>query len=300
MRLKQLQYFQEVARTGSITAASRTLYITQQALSTALKNLEDDLHATLLKRSPAGVILTDEGQLVLNAAQQIMQILDELDQQLAGPVDQPITGEIRLILNEGLRQTYFPEIYSHFYKDHPQIKLSYRSGTFIEIQDALLKGTADLGLATLPRIGSDYLNSVDAQLDFIPIKVMHFAAYVSTDSPLARYKTISLRHLLQSPLIMQSFQTPEHYPLYQILCRYGVPQIIASDSAYFTQQMLRDNNACALFPTPHDMPLQNVTPIKLRDDISIVLSYLYRRDTEPFSPLLKLFIDHLPAASPTS
>ena len=299
MRFKQLQYFQEVARTGSITAASSNLFITQQALSTALRNLEDDLHATLFKRGPSGVTLTSEGQLVLDAAQQIMQILDDLDQQLTGSNDRPITGEISLILSGGLRQTFFPGIYSHFYKEHPQIKLSYSSGTLLEIENALLEGTADCALATLPRIGSDYLHSVAAQLVFMPIKVLHFAAYVSTESPLARYKSISLRHLLQYPLVMQSFQTPEHYPLYQILCQYGTPQIIASDSAYFTQQMLKDNNAAAIFPMPYDIPLQNVTPIKLRDDVSIVFSYLYLRNKAPLSPLLQLFIDHLPAADTT-
>lgn len=299
MRFKQLHYFQEVARTGSITAASSNLYITQQALSTALKNLEDDLHATLLKRSPIGVTLTDEGQLVLTAAQQIMQILADLDHKLAGSSGRSMAGEIRLILSGGLRQTFFPEIYSHFYKDHPQIKLSYSSGTLAEIETALLEDTADCGLATLPRIGQDYLHTITPQLVFTPIKILHFAAYVSDESPLARYKTISLRHLLKYPLVMQSFQTPEHYPLFQILSQYGDPQIIASDSAQFTQQMLKDNNAAALFPMPYTIDLQNVTPIKLRDNVSIVLSYLYHQDKAPLSPLLQLFIAHLPATDAT-
>lgn len=293
MRLKQLQYFQEVARTGSITAASNNLYVTQQALSTAVKNLEEELDTTLLKRSPSGVTLTEAGQEVLIAAQQIAHILEDLEQRLAHPSQTSITGTIRLMLNEGLRQTFFPEIYSHFYKEHPEIKLTYSTGTLEAIEQALLAEHIDFGLASLPRIGQDTLLSLSPSVAFVPLKQLRFSVYVHQDSPLAQYKSISLRHLLKYPLIMQAFQPQDQYPIYQILCRYGTPQIVPSDSAYFTQQMLRDNNAAALFPVQYNLAVTNVTPIRLRDDISVILGYLYARQLEPFSPLLQLFADHL-------
>lgn len=293
MRLKQLQYFQEVSRTGSITAASNNLYVTQQALSTALKNLEEELHATLLNRSASGVTLTEDGQEVLRAAQQITHILEQLEQHLAGSSQMPVTGSIRLMLNEGLRKTFFPEIYSHFYKEHPEIELIYSTGTLAEIEQALLEEQIDFGLAALPRIGQDTLSTLRPSIAFVPLKQLRFSVYVHQDSPLAQYKSISLRHLLKYPIILQTFQPQAQFPLYQILCRYGDPRIVPSDSAYFTQEMLKNNNAATLYPVQYHLSLTNVIPLKLRDDISIMLGYLYHRQSEPFSPLLECFASHL-------
>ena len=56
--------FYIVSRTGNISQAAKELYISQPAISRAIKKLEDNLDTILFKRSSRGVTLTPDGQLL--------------------------------------------------------------------------------------------------------------------------------------------------------------------------------------------------------------------------------------------
>ena len=62
MTTKDLAYFLEVCRQGSINAAARELYITTQGLSKILQKLEVELGYPILVRTQTGVTLTDDGK----------------------------------------------------------------------------------------------------------------------------------------------------------------------------------------------------------------------------------------------
>ena len=59
--LNQYRLFYDVAKSGSISKASREMYISQPAVSKSLSKLEDSLGVQLLKRTRKGVMLTEEG-----------------------------------------------------------------------------------------------------------------------------------------------------------------------------------------------------------------------------------------------
>ena len=62
MRLEQLEYLCEIAKRKSMNLASNKLYVSQQTLSTAIKNLEKELDTKLLERTYHGVFPTEIGQ----------------------------------------------------------------------------------------------------------------------------------------------------------------------------------------------------------------------------------------------
>ena len=76
MYLDQLAYFIEVIKCGSISAASKNLYISQPALSQSIANLEKDLGMKLIKRSYSGIKPTMFGERVYNQAEGIISQLD--------------------------------------------------------------------------------------------------------------------------------------------------------------------------------------------------------------------------------
>lgn len=76
MRFEQLQCLQEVARTRSITAAAEKLYISQQAVSKSIKQLEEELGAPLIVRTKTGVILTELGAKANIMAEYILNAKD--------------------------------------------------------------------------------------------------------------------------------------------------------------------------------------------------------------------------------
>ena len=62
MTIQQLQYVMEISRTGSVSKAAKTLFLSQPNLSNAIKNLENELGCRLFTRSKSGMKLTPEGR----------------------------------------------------------------------------------------------------------------------------------------------------------------------------------------------------------------------------------------------
>src|SRR5690625_1237896 len=80
--LRQLQYFQAAATTGSLAAAAEQMHVTPTALALALQEFEKRLGLTLmLRRKGRGIILTGEGQRILEKSQALLadavHLLDE-------------------------------------------------------------------------------------------------------------------------------------------------------------------------------------------------------------------------------
>ena len=68
MQLKQLLYLVTVAQTQSIRHASSKLFVSQQAISQSLQNLEEEYSVQLLNRSVHGITLTTQGEFAAAAA----------------------------------------------------------------------------------------------------------------------------------------------------------------------------------------------------------------------------------------
>ncbi|MGX9936023.1 LysR family transcriptional regulator [Advenella kashmirensis] len=77
MELRQIRYFQCVARELSFTKAARILHIAQPPLSRQIKMLEDELGVTVFERLGRGIVLTDAGRYFLDQTEKITQRLEE-------------------------------------------------------------------------------------------------------------------------------------------------------------------------------------------------------------------------------
>ena len=83
MQLEQLRYFIEVVKAGSINAASKKVYISQQNLNKSLHSLENELGFEILNRTRKGVSLTEEGKIFFNTAQAIVARFEQMQDQVA-------------------------------------------------------------------------------------------------------------------------------------------------------------------------------------------------------------------------
>ena len=77
VELRQLRFLVAVSEAGSVSGAARRLYMTQPAVTTALRNLERDVGASLLKRHARGVDLTPAGVAFLAQARLALEHVDE-------------------------------------------------------------------------------------------------------------------------------------------------------------------------------------------------------------------------------
>lgn len=84
LTLQQLRYITEVVECGSINAASQNLYVSQPALSTAIKDAEQELGIEIFNRSNRGITLTQEGVEFVGYARQVLEQVDLLEARYSG------------------------------------------------------------------------------------------------------------------------------------------------------------------------------------------------------------------------
>ena len=98
---KHLQYFQQVARDGSVTAAARRLHVAPQTVSAQLMTLERTLGRALFDRVGRRLVLTPDGRVALDYANSIFDLGLELRSVLAGQA-QPRSLPLRIGITDGV------------------------------------------------------------------------------------------------------------------------------------------------------------------------------------------------------
>lgn len=84
LTFQKLEVFCTVAELGSVTRAAGQLFISQPVVTAHLRDLEDRLAVTLIRRDGRGIVLTEAGQRVFKWAQGVITRTSELERELAG------------------------------------------------------------------------------------------------------------------------------------------------------------------------------------------------------------------------
>ena len=116
-----LRTFAAVADQGSMTGASRTLHLTQGAVSQQIARLEELVGDALLRREPRGLRLTPAGERLLGRARTLLALNDEIWSEIAGG---DIAGPVRLGLPFDLIGTHLAPALKTFCEAFPQVDLS--------------------------------------------------------------------------------------------------------------------------------------------------------------------------------
>ena len=82
MNEKHIQYVLKVVEEGSITAASRKLYVSQPSLSQTIKLIERNLVAEIFNRSTDPISVTPAGEKYIEAARKVLEIERGLQQEI--------------------------------------------------------------------------------------------------------------------------------------------------------------------------------------------------------------------------
>lgn len=197
MNLDQLKYVAEVAKTGSLSAASKELFITQSAISQSISHLEKELGAKIFIRSRNGAVPTEFGKSMIQKSLEILEKMEIIKREAMSD-DLMRTGTLRLgTIPSPLM--YLPKTLASFKKEYPNMKLHIVEQSSQEIIDAILEDELDIGLIGLSMEGDEF-RQVDLHIETVLRGKMIVAA--SKHSPLAFANTISLEELKRATLVI--------------------------------------------------------------------------------------------------
>lgn len=157
MELRQLKYFVEVARLGSFSLASKSLYITQSTISQQIRKLEEELGVQLIARDTRHVSLSDYGEQFLPHAVKVIE-----EAQACSDKIKDVRGLQTGSLNIGSTYSFGPLLMHSaldFYRRYPHVRLRLVSASTTELQQMLLDRELDIALAYKSTLVDDRLDS---------------------------------------------------------------------------------------------------------------------------------------------
>lgn len=153
LTLRQLKVFESVARHLNYTRAAEELHLTQPAVSTQVKLLEESLGVALLEQLGKRVHLTDAGQEVLTYTRGITQQLDELEDVLNRI--KGLSGG-RLRISVATTANYFiPTLLGSFSRRYPDVTVTLDVTNRETLLRQLNENTVDLVIMGQPPAGAD-------------------------------------------------------------------------------------------------------------------------------------------------
>lgn len=147
--LKQLRYFDAVARSGHFGKAAERCAVTQPALSMQVQELEKSLGIQLLERSRNGVMLTEGGkEIAQRAARVLADVRDIVD--LARRQGNVLSGPLRLGVIPSVAPYILPQLLPMIRDSFPDLDLHIRESQTQNLVGELADGQLDLLLLALP------------------------------------------------------------------------------------------------------------------------------------------------------
>lgn len=147
--LKQLRYFEAVARTRHFGKAADACAVSQPALSVQVRDLEETLGLALLERGPRSVRLTSFGEAFLTRARAILRDVDALS-DLARAAHDGLTGRLRLGVIPTIAPYLLPTVLPALSKARPGIDVHIRETVTPRLVHELLDGKLDAAIVALP------------------------------------------------------------------------------------------------------------------------------------------------------
>ncbi len=149
VNLEYYRVFYQAAVTGSITLAAEHLCISQPAVSQAVRHLEGELGTKLFLRTPKGVRLTREGEMLYVYVKRGIESIRDGEEMLK-QLKCLDTGVIRIGASDMTLQFYLLPYLEQFHEQYPKIKVMVSNGPTPETIDALENGGIDFGIVSTP------------------------------------------------------------------------------------------------------------------------------------------------------
>jgi DNA-binding transcriptional LysR family regulator len=198
MDLYQLETFLAVAQEKSFSRAAQRLHRTQSAISQTISRLEEELGETLFDRSSRDGTLTDAGRLLVEYAEELLNLRSEAHDALA-ELRQLHQGKLVIAANEFTSLCLLP-VLNEFHRLHPTIKIQVQRSLASQIQRLVVNHNVEFGVLSF-KPDDEQLNSIVFYRDELV-----FVVY--PNHPLATAKNVGIRDLGAESFIAHNVLSP--------------------------------------------------------------------------------------------
>lgn len=204
MDIKHIRYFLQVCEDESFTKASKNLYITQQGLSKAIKNLEEYVHVPLFYRTVNGVKLTEHGKYLREKS---LYILEQYDSYLddISKMSNLEPQKLKVCFSLSVLNALSTDLIPSFRQTYPQIELNMSELPDSYCEKVVFERIENIDIAvTVGPIDESRFNSK-------VIKTYHPCVLINKKHPLSQQNEINFEDLKNQKIIIPNKSFKLHH-----------------------------------------------------------------------------------------
>ena len=189
MNITELRYIIEIAQCGSVSAASKRLYVAQPNISKAIRNLEEEYQIQLFVRTARGMVPTREGQQFIAQARRVIQEIEGLNRKFPGN-KKGTDVEMKISIPRASYASYAFGKYVEQVRDAEELRLHIRECNSVQALDNLTKKHYNLALIRMEDKYEEYYYSIIhlRGLEYEKIMDFQYRLVVNENDPLATKK----------------------------------------------------------------------------------------------------------------
>ncbi len=150
VNLELYRVFYVVAKCGSLTKAAEELYISQPAVSQAIKQLETQLGGKLFNRTHKGMELSETGgKQIFATVEKALKLFDDAESKYSELKDSA-TGVVRICASDTVSTHFLLPYIKEYHEKYPNVNLILQNGTSSETIEMLKNNKGDVGFVNLP------------------------------------------------------------------------------------------------------------------------------------------------------
>lgn len=295
MTISQLKYVLAIAGSSSIREAAGKLFISQPALSAAIRELEEELGIKLFKRTNKGITLSEPGREFLTYAKQAVSQYELI--------------EDRYIAKNRDKKHFSVSMQHYVFAVHAFVNTvkQFDSDRYVysvhetrtdEVLSNVRDLTSEIGIIAYSKSNKNIFKKLfkEYNLEFYPLMVKNTFAYVWKDHPLADRAEISLEELRDYPCV--SFDQSSDNDFYlseEELGNYEFDKLIKSNDRATSSEIMAKLNGYSIgtgIMTESVTLKDGFVTIKLREEDPLTIGYIMRKNHE-LSDIGKRYIEEL-------
>lgn len=279
MTILQLKYVIALANAKSMREAASRLYISQPALSSTIRELEEELNIKIFERNNKGISITQEGTDFLTYAKQAVSQYEVIEDRYIEKWKEKKHFSVSM-------QHYVFALHA-FINTIGQYDAKKYSYSVNETKtDDVLKDVRDMkseiGIISYSSSNENVIKKLfrEYQLEFTPIMVRSTFAYLWKNHPLANSKELSLEELTDYPCIsFDQNSESEYYLTEEALSDYDFPKLIKSNDRATTAELMASLNGYSIGTgnmTESIALKDEFACIKLKEQDPLTIGYIVR------------------------
>lgn len=294
MTLAQLKYAITVASAKSMNEASRTLFISQPSLSSAIRELEEEIGLELFRRTNRGISLTPEGEEFIGYARQVVEQYQLLDAKYIAKEQAKKKFSVST-QHYTFAVSAFVEMVKQFGMDEYEFAI-HETKTYQVIED-VKNFKSEVGILYVNDFNRKVLEKLfhEFSLDFHALLECSIYVYMWRGHPLADRTEIALEELEEYPCL--SFEQGVNNSFYfaeEVLSTYEYKRLIKADDRATLLNLMRGLNGYTLCSgiICEELNGADYCAVKLKSDERMTIGYLVRKGVN-ISPLGQKYLEEI-------